>query len=255
MLTVTRHTGQGGSRYYLAEGDGALTNVRFPNVTSITGVLDKPALIGWAERMGREEVGRLIKELDTSHGLTYDAIDFATEQAKGISNRKKNAAADIGTDTHALIERILQGEVGIEIPDNLKTTIENFSNWFNQSGIQSVELTEQQVVSTKYLYGGTIDFTGVMADGTLVVGDWKTSNGLYKETSLQLAAYGQAYIEMYHPELALKDIKLLAVRLGKDYPAFETKEVTNPEDCLTGFLACLRIREWIADMKGTVWEK
>ena len=52
MVTVTQHTGRGGSRYYMAEGDPKVGEIRLPSVTTITNVLDKPALVGWAERMG-----------------------------------------------------------------------------------------------------------------------------------------------------------------------------------------------------------
>lgn len=255
MLTVTRHTGRGGSRYYMIDHPD-YENVRFPNVTSITGVLDKPALVGWAERMGIEACQEYLRNTAPDF---IDIEEMAT-QAKGASRRKKEDAAEIGTKTHEIIESVLNGDLGVEIPPELSSTIQSFSNWYNQAGIVNIISTELPVVSVKYGYGGTIDVVARMRDGSITVFDWKTSNGLYKETTLQLSAYRQAYMEMIdiNPEWLIHSsttIHAAAVRLGKDYPAFEYRSVTNPEDCLTGFLACMRIREWHSDMKETVWDK
>jgi hypothetical protein len=272
MKQVTKHTGKGGSRFYLIEG----SEVRHPNVTSITNTLDKPALIGWAEGMGIiETANQLTKEYheqgsesfsELMHNLhswinntkqkptTKNAPPFISEIV-GISHRKKEAAADIGTQTHEIIERILKGEIGIVVPDYLKSTIDSFAAWYSQAGIDSVLHSELPVVSEKYGYGGTIDIVFKMQDGTTLICDWKTSNGLYKETSLQIAAYRQAYIEMVDHKPSDSIINAGAVRLGKDYPAFEYRAVTQLDECLTGFLSCMGIRRWIADMKGTQWNR
>ena len=256
MTTITRHTGRGGSRYYLVEGDDALAGVQLPNVTSITNVLDKPALVGWAERMGIESLAKLVLDFDEENtdGTPFKGAVMAglMEDAKGATRRIKDDAADIGTETHGIIENILTGGVPVAVPSALKSVIDSFTNWFSQSGIESIELAETMVYSAKHKYAGTIDVVARMQDGSLAIIDWKTSNGLYKETALQLAAYGVAYTEQY-PQL--KDPQLLAVRLGKDYPAFEVKEVTNPMECFHGFLACMGIRQWHQDMRETEWNK
>ena len=262
MVTVTRHTGQGGSRYYLVEGDPSVEGIRLPSVTTATGVVDKPALVGWAERMGIEACVEFLKDSAPTSSDYTDAsciklsetyLDSVREATKGATRRIKEDAADIGTETHAIIESILNSELGIVVPDHLKSTVDSFTNWYNQSGIVAIELTESMVYSAEYKYAGTIDVVATMSDGSTAIIDWKTSNGLYKETSLQLAAYGQAYAEQFGKTFT--DLKLLAVRLGKNYPAFEVKEVTNHKECLDGFIACQGIRDWIVAMRETEWKK
>lgn len=255
MQQVTRHTGRGNSRFYTLEGDES--GVRYPNVTSITGVLDKPALVGWAEGMGISGCAQYILDnngtIPEDRDSLFEWLNGMREDVKGISRRKKEDAADVGTETHTIIERVLRGEIGVDIPDHLRQTINSFMEWYAYMGKVEVLFMELGVVSTKYSYGGTIDVVMKLPSKRIMVYDWKTSNGLYKETTLQLAAYRQAFIEMsgYHPN----DVGCAAVRLGKDYPAFEYKDVNNPDECLTGFLACMQIRQWHDDMKGTEWQK
>ena len=249
MVTVTRHSGPGGSRYYLVEGDPELEGVRLPNVTSICNVLDKPALVGWAERMGIEEMGRLVLDNYFDASL-LEIMPALMEKAKGASRRVKDTAAEHGTEIHSIIENIINPSAfgPLVVPQPYRQAIDNFATWYNNSGLESVDFTETFVYSKSMQVGGTIDAIGHYPDGSIAILDWKTSNGLYAETAMQLCAYAQCYTETF----GLEWDKLIAVRLGKDHPDFEVKEVPNFTETIDGFKACLAAYKW---KKLDVWGK
>jgi len=58
-----------------------------------------------------------------------------------------------------------------------------------------MEIVEQEtpLVSEKYQFGGTLD--AIMVNGELALGDWKTSNAVYPDHIIQLAAYWKLWEE------------------------------------------------------------
>jgi hypothetical protein len=68
-----------------------------------------------------------------------------------------------------------------------------FEFWCKGTQLEIIDC-EVQVISEAHRYGGTLDFIGKL-DGKLVLGDFKTSNGVYPEMLCQLAAYAKAYEE------------------------------------------------------------
>lgn len=76
------------------------------------------------------------------------------------------------------------------------------------------------------LFAGTLDAIGKMKiDGkdALVVMDWKTSNKLYPEYALQIAAYAKAYEELFGQKID----EGLIVKFPKDGSRFEAKRVKD----------------------------
>ena len=156
--------------YMLADG------TQVPGVTTIIGRFkDSGALIQWAYRQGVAGVP------------LYAARD---------------EAADVGTLVHALVEADLRGEKHPPIPAALEDrVISGYSawlDWWRQSMIEVVA-TEIPLVSERYRFGGTPDAIGRDPAGRTVLLDWKTSNGVYTDMLIQLAAYGALWAE-HHPE-------------------------------------------------------
>lgn len=185
-----------------------------PGVTTILGVLAKPALIHWAWDLG----------------------------SKGIDYRKyRDAAADVGTLAHAMIA----AELGAEPPDlaayspetidKAENAILSFYEWQKNRDIRPI-LVEQPLVSEQYRYGGTLDCLA-MLDGVPTLLDIKTGKAIYPEMLHQLAAYRQLLLENgYEIQQAF------ILRVGRDETeGFDVKKVMDFEPHWEIFEACLRI--------------
>lgn len=148
-------------RYKLASGEIV------PGVTTITGQLNKPGLIIWANRLGLQ------------------GID---------SSKFRDDKADIGTLAHEMILAHLSKRKP-ETEDYSKNQIDAAENSFlsylewERGHIIEPILTEKPLISEKYKYGGTLDLYG-MVDGVLEITDFKTGSDIYDEMWLQVAAYG-----------------------------------------------------------------
>lgn len=150
--------------YTLADGQ------RVPGTTTVIGRFkDSGGLLHWAFAQGRlAEQGKISK--------LYDKAD---------------EAADIGTQAHAAIEAHVHGHA-VDLGGADERVQRAFSNalaWLASTRIQLVpELQELQLVCEQHAFGGTPDAVGVL-DGKLVLLDWKTSNSVYSDYLIQMAAY------------------------------------------------------------------
>jgi len=153
--------------YKLANGD------KVPGVTTVIGLLDKPALKFWANKIGLQGI-KMSEYVD--------------------------ALAEVGTTAHAMIHADLSGK-GAESAlegksDDIKTLAENcylsFCEWRKGHDIKPIAL-EKILVSEQYRYGGTVDFIGIV-DGVPEIIDFKTG-GIWPENFQQLAAYAQLALE------------------------------------------------------------
>lgn len=153
---------------------------KVPGVTSILSRFkDSGALIHWAYTQGKE--GKDFRET-------------------------KQKAADAGTLAHDLVEADLYGATvdlaGIDqdVVDKAQGAFKAYKEWKAQTHLEVVE-TETPLVSRKFRFGGTPDAMAVRGDLALL--DWKTSNGVYSDYILQLAAY-QILWEENHPDRPIK---------------------------------------------------
>ena len=165
----------------------------WPGVTTVTDVLDKPALVKWK----REQVAlaavahaeRLVA--DRTAGNTEAAVAFllATRNA-GVEGRER------GTRIHAALEGILRRErVVVDARD--QAAVEGARAWLNQRRVRPLEV-EAFLINETVGYGGTCDLIAEI-DGETWLLDWKSSKSVafadgsvYEDMRLQLAAYGRA---------------------------------------------------------------
>lgn len=151
--------------YRLADG------TRVPGVTTIIGRFkDSGALLHWAFAQGQAAQRGEISSL-------YD---------------KRDQAADAGTLAHDLVEARIRKTPPPVVPDDetggmAMQAYENYLRWERSNNIRIVD-TEMPLVSEVHRFGGTPDAIGEI-DGKLCVLDWKTSNGVYQDYLIQLAAY------------------------------------------------------------------
>lgn len=200
-----------------------------PGVTTVLGVLAKPALIPWAYKCGR------------------DGIDL---------DKYRDEKAEIGHLAHQMILDHFRGEKTVtdDYSKNQIDAAENaflsFLEWAKHHTIEPV-LIEEQLVSEKYHFGGTFDFLGVI-DGKLTLLDFKTGKALYDEYWYQLAGYNILVMENYPGLGPIERLKL--VRIGRD----EDEGFEEPERgpglvmslCESIFLHALGIYQDLKEMKG-----
>lgn len=143
-----------------------VNDVRVPSVTTIIGVLNKPALLKWAWQCG------------------VDGIDYL---------KARDAAADAGTLAHSMILAHLKGEqpdtaeYSKETIDLAENSFLSYLQWEKEHQVKPV-LVETPLVDEEYKYGGTPDMVGEV-DSELCLVDFKTGKGLYPEYEIQLSAY------------------------------------------------------------------
>ena len=175
--TVKAHT-----RYELKDG------TYIPGVTTICGLLDKPFLVRWANKLGLE------------------GIDVS---------KYVDLLADIGSAAHEVIAcKLAQKEVPDEFYKHFSqehiegstVSVAKFMRWFEINQPKPI-LIEKGLVSETYKYGGTLDlYCELKGKKTLI--DWKTGSGLYESHKIQLSANKNLLEENGYP---VDECRLLSI--------------------------------------------
>lgn len=149
--------------------------------------MEKPFLVDWAAKMVAEYVAGNPDEIRNM----YDTMDSAqiAGALKVIHNVKRDSAALRGTEVHAIAERVVHGEA-VEVAPYIASHVNGYVDWLDRFHVKPV-LTERSVANRKHWYAGRFDLIADIA-GTRWMLDDKTSNSIYGETGMQLAAYANA---------------------------------------------------------------
>ena len=141
-------------------------NTIVPGVTTVLGLLNKPALVPWANKLGLQgiDVGKYVDD-----------------------------KASIGTLGHAIVTDKLMG-LETDTGDYSKNQIDlaencalSFWEWEKENHIEDVYFCERSLVSEAHCFGGTLDIYAKV-NGRKEIIDLKTGNNLYPEHGYQLAA-------------------------------------------------------------------
>ncbi|MEI2421208.1 PD-(D/E)XK nuclease family protein, partial [Arthrospira platensis SPKY2] len=169
-----------------------------PSVTTVLKVLNKPALVSWANSLG-----------------------FKRQSYK----RELERTAKVGTLVHAYAEEKFNKKLfrdikkAFELDDfsreQVLSAYNGFKMWLRDNVDLEVIASEKQLVSNKNKYGGTIDLIAKLGDETYIV-DFKTSAKVHSTMFLQLAAY--VYMA---EENGIKIDRVGIVRLSKNKGNYE----------------------------------
>jgi len=180
--------------YFLADG------TKVPSVTTILSRFkESGALITWAYKRGK------------------DGLDLY---------ESRDRAADIGTLAHAMVEYRLTGK-SVEdallraLPehrDKARIAYAAFEEWMRQSNVGPIS-AEVSMVSEQHKFGGTPDLVLRMPNGKLALGDVKTSNAVYRDYLVQVAAYGLLWNENHPDDPITEGYHIM--RFSKEAPDFE----------------------------------
>jgi len=145
---------------------------RVGGVTTIVGVLNKPALLDWANRIGLE----------------------GTEMKRYVDDK-----ADIGTLAHDMVISKLKG-TDCDTSDYSANQIEqatwaanSFWNWAKDRKIKPL-ICETPLVSEKYCFGGTEDIYAEIDDARELL-DLKSGSGIYPEHITQVSGGYEILLE------------------------------------------------------------
>jgi hypothetical protein len=139
----------------------------YPRITRIVSIKAKPAL----------------------YFYYASAPNYATAKAQ------TNRSAEEGTLVHEAIEKLLVGE-SPEVDPLIVPSLEAFKKFMGENDLVVLpEHIEMRVAHRGERYAGTIDAVAYL-NGKFGVLDIKTSNGIYRDYSLQTAAYMGAIKEM-----------------------------------------------------------
>ena len=168
--------------------------VEYPSVTTITGILDKPALLGWAANCAVDFIKERLEELK-------DPIDVhkgedILEQARKAYTIKRDSAADAGTQCHHAIQMYIEGHdpyPSLQCDEALNG-YKAFLAWEELNHVEWLE-SEVTVYSVNHGYAGRFDAIANVNGHRFLI-DFKTSKGVWDEHRYQVCAYRQAYNEM-----------------------------------------------------------
>ena len=210
-MTMAQLTKPNGRRRYVVDLfnlEGKLGSYRtvFPSVTTeIEGQLRNFGMEkwkdGWIKRGLNKYVGQV---LDT--GMIDEILTSHTREAQ--------RSAEIGTQVHTYIDRLLKDEDVNDIPDQLEPAIQGFFKWRRKYIDWEYIGSELGVYSMKYSVAGTIDALFNTPDGYVIV-DWKTSSGIYDSHAIQVSVYAEAFRDMTKKR---KLAGAMIVRFDNGYP-------------------------------------
>lgn len=140
--------------------------VRLPGVTTVLGVLNKPALVPWANKLGLQGI-----------------------EVRGYVD----VLAQIGAMAHEMVCCHLRNEpfdttnLSADLIDCAETCFIKYLQW--EEGHKVVPLLVEAPLTDDGLgFGGTVDFYGTI-DGVLTLKDLKTAKAIWPEHLYQVAAY------------------------------------------------------------------
>jgi len=240
---------RGNSRFYVEP----VTGSKVPSVTSVVGMLPKPAIAFWRGKKvaecAVEDIGVVVDFV--TRGNPTAAIDHL----KKAPDRSSGDAARIGTDVHDLCARLAMGEELGNVHPELAGFIQQYERFISdfEPGFLEVEATAW---SETHGYAGTLDWVGTI-DGEVVICDIKTgASGAWPEVALQLCAYANAdhLIDAGGDRRPLPSIEAAAV-LSLRPDRYDLYPVRLGDDVFDAFLALLRVFKWDAETSKTVLGK
>ena len=180
--------------YYSWNGDPSV-----PGITSIIGVLDKPALVGWAKRETAKAAVRnwkVVSGMVEQQPPIEDQLSYhpAVAYLKATPGYQRDAAANAGTIAHAIAEAVSKGEQPV-IPEGyedfarsfLRDFVEKYKPKFHPLYVEAMVYHGGEDGSV-LPYGGTMDLYCQIDDETWLIDHKTAASGVYPETALQLAA-------------------------------------------------------------------
>lgn len=179
----------------------------------------------------------IIGRFKESGGLLQWAFKQGQSGAATLYEQRDEAAA-AGTIAHDMIEAFILSKpqpvvtADPTLLEKASNAFKQFCEWQEQTKIEIIG-TEQAYVSERHQFGGTIDAIGKDMKGRIVLLDWKTSNSVYQDYLIQLAAYA-LLLEECKPEWKPEGFHL--IRVAKESADFAHHFYGELEDAKKAFV-------------------
>lgn len=219
-------------------------------VTSVLGVIAKPALIQWAAneaiKFVRENASyKRQKLLRKGYVVIKDKF---LEQARYAHAQKRDTAAEQGTDVHAEVERyvkdcveLYEGKPFVAYAEG--SAIAPFVDWARKEDVRFIS-SEHKLYSKELWVAGTCDLV-FEKGGKQYVGDVKTYAKIWDRTPFfQCAGYGVMWKEMQGAPID----GYCVLRLSKD-GSFEDMWSFDVEGDTQAFLSALTLYKALKSFK------
>ncbi len=197
MSKITRVT-IGNSRFYRVPGSKDL----MPSVTTVLSVISKRFVNRWETGLALDKFrSRLGERLTagTAGSISREELEAWTAEAQGEPAVQLEAAGGFGTGAHSIFESLLSaeatGSAAVAVDAKYNVVVDNFLTWRKSVPELQVLQNEMMVYSLTHQYAGAVDAVCKIGDRVIIM-DWKTSNQIYIEYALQVAAYAKAFEEM-----------------------------------------------------------
>jgi hypothetical protein len=173
-------------------------------VQGVTGLIkggtEAGALVRWAPKVvaqwvhdNPQELQAMYEQLKTKM-LTPESF---VRTLADLPNQVRDAAALKGKDIHALAEDIQHGRE-VDVPQPYLAKVTGYARFLDEFDIEPI-LTEAPCGNRKDWWAGTLDNVSrfgpaapAAVRGRVFLLDWKTSNGVYGDTCMQLGTYYHA---------------------------------------------------------------
>lgn len=247
-------------RYYF-NGEGPA-----PSVTTVLGILDKPAVVIWKAR----ETARAILTNPDEYIVPADDPTFAVTLDQRINaavkaaDKQRDTAASLGSSVHLLADMEGMGlgasekaEKGFQVSDDTIPYLNAFRGFLDRYSASSI-VSSEKVVWSLNGYAGTYDLLMTIEDELWLI-DIKTSKGYYPEYGLQLAGYrwGDYIIlpgnPVPYPMPHIKRTGVLHLRPDQ-YPDTGWRLIEYPttyKQDYIAFLAAVELYKWKAEGRFT----
>jgi hypothetical protein len=213
-----------------------------PSVTTVLGVLDKPALIPWAINQAIEFIRPAIAP-GVEHAESY--LEEVYSRAKKEAGRRRSEAAERGTLVHEALSN--DGGGGrLDVLDLAsRAKIEVAQRWIKEN-VSTWSCQERPVYSRRHRFSGRLDGVAVVRDLGEVVLDFKTGKGIYPEFRFQTAAYAYALNEEGYANIPIETRVCLHLQEDKVVPHIYTRASLRQD--FNAFLAALRLHRRLREI-------
>lgn len=231
-------------RYAIVQDiEGSEKRKQVPSVTGILRVLDKPALIGWAEKCGAEGALRMERDGKLEGIGVEEAILSIRGHGEG-ADALRDAGGERGLALHSAQETYCElGDVPNlgDFDPEIRGYVQGYCRWLLRDEPEPI-WTEQVVGSPTHQYAGRVDMLAKIGD-RVVLPDLKTSSRTYPEQHLQVAGYLGAFPECF-PDIQIDEGLIVLVSADGTFQTYPCQ--ATPSD----FLDVLGAQRAVARVKA-----